>query len=78
MIADKHMDLFGFTRSMKGHDGSFGYVGPQRDVTRQNDVAVFHVDLWSPYKRTREHNQGGKTCRTRITISFLQFCGRLR
>jgi hypothetical protein len=46
--------------STKGHDNSFGNMGLQRGSTPPKDAIVYDGDLWSPYKRTRVHNQGRK------------------
>jgi hypothetical protein len=43
---------------VKGHDNSFGHMGSRRGATPPKDVMIHNGDLWSPYKRTRAHNQG--------------------
>jgi hypothetical protein len=54
---------------MKGCDNSFGHF-TQRGTSPPKDVMVRDGDLWSDYKRTREHNQGRKDLKTRRERRF--------
>jgi hypothetical protein len=44
-MIEENMGSFGHTRSTKGHKGSFGCIGPQRDEKHTKDVAVHDGDL---------------------------------
>jgi hypothetical protein len=50
----------GCTGSVKGHVSLFRCIGLRRDTTHPKDVIIHEGEIWSPYKRTRVHNQGRK------------------
>jgi hypothetical protein len=62
---DEGIGLFGCTRSMKGHICSFWCTGSKRNVTHPEETTISEGEVWSPYKRTRVHNQEGTTRRER-------------
>jgi hypothetical protein len=58
------------------HEGARRFVwthGFTKGRDTPKDVTVHDGDLWSPYKRTRAHNQGRKIWKTRRARRALWF-----